>query len=70
MASPSHGTFTTYRGRRQGRQVWRWKTVGRNGRKTGTGGEAFVNASDAVTGALVTAKIIAEANGYQLVKKS
>lgn len=62
-------TFITYKGRRQGRQVWRWKTVAKNGRTTGIGGEAFVNESDAVTGALVTAKIIAEANGYQLVKK-
>ena len=63
------GTFTVYKGRKQGRQIWRWKTVARNGRKTGTSGEAFVNEVDAMTGALVTAHIIAEANGYQLVRK-
>lgn len=63
------GKFSTYKGRKQGRQVWRWKTVARNGRKTGTSGEAFVNESDAFTGALTTARIIAEANGYQLVRK-
>ena len=56
------GKFCTYKGRKQGRQVWRWKTVARNGRKTATGGEAFVNEADAVTGALVAARIIAEAN--------
>lgn len=64
------GTFVTYKGRRQGRQIWRWKIVAKNNRKTASGGEAYVNESDAVTGALTTARIIAEANGYQLVKKS
>jgi len=62
------GTFVTYKGRKQGRQVWRWKTVARNGRKTANAGEAYVNQSDAVTGALATARIIAEANGYRLAK--
>lgn len=65
----SVGGFHLYRGRRQGRQSWRWKAVHRNGRKLGSGGEAYVHASDAVTGALQAARIIAEAHGYQLVKK-
>lgn len=63
------GTFTVYKGRRQGRQVYRWRTVAKNNRKTGIGGESYINAADAVTGALTTARIIAEFNGYQLVKK-
>lgn len=66
------GSFLVYKSRKPlgSRQRWRWRVVARNGRKVGTSGEAFVNEADAFTGALTAAQIIAEANGYQLVKKS
>jgi hypothetical protein len=64
------GRFTVYRaGPVKTRQRTRWKVTARNGRKVGNGGEAYVNEADAIAGALVAAHVIAEANGYQLVKK-
>jgi uncharacterized protein YegP (UPF0339 family) len=66
------GTFAVYASRRRkkgDRQKWRWRAVARNGKTVGTSGEAFVNDADAFTGALTAAHVIAEANGYQLVKK-
>lgn len=64
------GTFETYRaGRVKSRQRVRWKTTARNGKKVANGGEAYVNEADAVSGALLTAHIIAAHFGYQLVKK-
>lgn len=70
-AGKTIGGFAVYKSRKRpgSRQGWRWRTVARNLRKTGCSGEAYANESDAFTGALTTARIIAEANGYQLVKK-
>lgn len=68
---PRLGEFIVYKGRKRpgSRQCWRWAATARNGKKVATAGEAFVNEADAFSGALVAAHIIAEANGYQLVKK-
>lgn len=43
-------TFYIYKGRdsRKRKQVWRWRLVGRNGRRLATSGEGYTNFSDLV----------------------